>query len=172
MAVAMAAIVAPALADSFNVTNCVANGVSITSWPTNSAGTNGLNQLTGGPISVANQEWAGFWFQCLPVAGSNSTVTVSLVRSMAMNPPAVMFNTNGQMTQCDWETPSNGIAPLVLTIPISGTNAITWSTNLDRAQIGGANWVGIYAITNSGLGSSLSNVVIGLNKKIIPIRYP
>jgi hypothetical protein len=167
-------------ADNFNVTNCVASGVSLVSWPTNTLGTNGLPQLTGGAISVANQERAGFFFQCLPLTNTNTSVIVTLVRSAVGNPPAVAWGTNAwsgsslAMVQNDWESPSNGVTPIVLTIPVQGTNLFNWFTNLNDTLIGEANWIGVYSITNSnpGANSVLTNVFMGLNKKILPIRYP
>jgi hypothetical protein len=157
----------PVRADSFNVTNCLAAGVSVVGWPTNSASTNGLTQATGGPIGLANVERAGFFFQCQPLTNtSTSTLTVQLVRSCASNPPSV------SPTNCDWET-SPGIT-LSFTIP-PGTNPVCWFTNLDPYAVGFANWLGVYSLTNATTGTNVSyltNLVIGLNKKILPIRYP
>lgn len=188
-------LLAPSVqADSFNCTNFIPSGSPVTPqvlagyggiFPTNAAGT-----LTGGAISVANQEWAGFFFQAQGVCTNTANpigagnIYVSLTRSLASNPPGVTTGTNGAtgnttvLLASDWE--SSGVVngsvvfpnTILLTIPVSGTNAITWSTNLDRWTLGGAQWVGISGITNSCTNMFLTNVVIGLNKKIIPIRFP
>jgi hypothetical protein len=177
MAAAVLFIPMVSVAESFNMTNSLNAAVGCVSWPTNTPGTNGIGALTGGPISVENQEWAGFYFSCQSTTNTNTTVTLSLVRSVAASPPVVTFGTNGAMTRNDWESPSNAVplTPILLTFTVSGTNPFTWFTNLDRAQIGGARWVGIYAATNNQAainGSVLTNVEAGLYKKIIPIRYP
>ena len=168
----------PALADSFNCTNCIGPTNAITGWPTNAVSTNGLGQGTGGAISLVNQEWAGFYFQgYVPTnVGTAGNIVVTLLRSWASNPPGVSYGTNiftssNVLNTSDWETWSNTV-PFTLSIPINTTNYIAWHTNLDRWVLGGANWVGIGVITNSATNSFITNVVMGLNKKIIPIRYP
>ncbi len=168
----LALLALPARADSFNCTNIVNSAVSIVSWPTNTAGTNGLPQSTGGAISVKNQEWAGFFFEGYSTTANASTVVVTLVRGFGDQPGLSTFDSTGtNINGMQWES----ISAMTLSIPVAGaTGPVGWFTNLDRSFLGGCNWVGIYSITNSNRGATgaLTNVVMGLNKKIIPIRYP
>jgi hypothetical protein len=183
---------------SFNLTNVLAGSgfgqppVLITGWPTNQvSATTGLPQGTGGPINVKNYDWATFYFSaliCTNVGGGTPTtnnVQVSLIRSVAGNPPAVAYGSNplglgtgtgtGAITNLqasDWETYSNITPPLTLTIPISGTGAVTWLTNLNEYFIGPVSWVGVRSIQLDATNAFLTNVVCGLNTKIVPIRYP
>jgi hypothetical protein len=159
------------LADSFQVTNQLASAVAIVNWPTNSPSTNGNPTSTGGAISVANQEWAGFYFSGYSTTNTNSTVTVTLVKGWGSTPTLYTYDATGtNVNGINFET----VATITLAIPIVGSGVQGWSTNLDRTLIGPANWVGIYSVTNGNAGSNgnLTNVVMGLNKKIIPIRYP
>ena len=170
-----------ARADSFNITNCLYPTNYVAGWPTNAVGTNGLPQGTGTPINVMNQEWAGFYFQGFVATntGTAGNIIVTLIRSVTTGYPAVTYTTNAltgntttNLNSGDWETTTNGLAPITLTIPVIGTNFFMWFTNLDRYQIGGANFIGVYSITNSATNCFITNAVMGLNKKIIPIRYP
>jgi len=164
-------------AESFNITNTILPGAAITGWPTNSVGANGLGAGVGGAISVNNQEWAGFWFTGYVVTNTG-TINVTLLRSCAPNPPQVVYGTNSWsgtnlvLVQSDWETYSNSLPPLTLSIPINTTNQVMWFTNLDRWAIGGATWVGIGVITNNSAGCLVTNAAMGLNKKILPVRFP
>jgi len=179
-----------AFADSFNTTNTLncastasaAQGV-ITGWPTNTAATNGIGTGTGTALSLANCDFATFWWKGDVFDITNGTitagaVTVQLIRSAGPNPPAVTYGTNlfsGNTTNLlttDWETWSNSAPPLTLTIPINTTNHVTWITNLTSSWIGGASWVGVASITNSGVTYFVTNMDLGLSHKILPIRYP
>jgi hypothetical protein len=81
----------------------------------------------------------------------------------------VTVGTNGQITGCDWETTPQ----MSFAITFAGTNWVNWCTNLDPYGIGFAQWIGVYALSNSQVaGSYITNFSVGLNKKIIPIRYP
>jgi hypothetical protein len=166
-----------ARADSFNITNTLLPGAAITGWPTNSEGANGMGVGVGNAIEVNNQEWAGFWFTGYVVTNTG-TINVTLLRSYTQNPPQVVYGTNvwsgtnNVLIQSDWETYSNTLPPIQLSIPINTTNQVTWFTNLDRWVLGGATWVGIGVITNNSTGCLVTNAAMGLNKKIIPIRFP
>lgn len=167
----MAGLALSARGDSFNATNVLNGYTALQSWPTNTAGTNGLNRLTGGPIFVGNQAQAGFYFTATPMVGitNSSTETVTLIRSYNAGPPVITTDTNGWTTRNDWE----GTAALSITFTIPNqTNAWTFMTNLPETFVYGANWVGLYISTNNLNGGVFTNVDYGIVKKIIPIRYP
>lgn len=154
-------------ADSFNVTNIVASGVALTGPATNVAGVR-----NGTPISVANNDFAGFYFKGYSSTNTNSTVTVSLVRGW---PPSVStwYEYDSTGTNVDgvyWE----GSASKTLSISITGSGVQSWFTNLEPEYVRGASAIAILTVTNSnaGVGSIITNADFGLNKKIIPIRYP
>lgn len=150
--------------DSFGVTNWISHQTDLVSGPTNPVGTR-----VGGAISVKNQEGAGFFFSGYSTTATNSTLTVKLIRGWG--------DTSAKQDGADsiqWETGTpHGL--LTFAIPIVSSGLQGWTTNLGPEVIRGANWIGIYSITNSagtGDGNILTNVVMGVNKKIIPIRYP
>ncbi|MEI7730178.1 MAG: hypothetical protein WCO56_11440 [Verrucomicrobiota bacterium] len=157
--------VTPAKAAEFNLTNTVAGGDTIYAWPTNVAGTNGLNMQTGGAINLANYDAAGFYFSGYSTTNTNSTVTITLVRSASQNPPTVTSTYNA------FET---GTPVISIAVSIVGNGAQTYFTNLPSAFLQGAQWIGIRSCTNSNAGANgnLTNVLCGLSPKIIPIRYP
>lgn len=168
---------------SFNITNCLAQGVSVVGWPTNTvSATTGLPMGTGGALGIPNDDLVGFWFSCLSVTNTNGcNVVFTLMRSPVDNPPGVTYGTNifslnvTNLQASDWETPTWGTGPILITVPISNlTNApFNWYTNLPAWQVSKAKWLGIYAVTNSTTASCfLTNVSVGLSKKILPIRYP
>jgi hypothetical protein len=182
---ALACLVPSARADAryFNCTNCLSSNNVVFGYPTNVVTTNGVGQGTGGALSLANVNSAAFFFQGFVLTnglGSDTSLHVWLVRSWAGNPPGVQYGSNA-LTTCvgtsllytDWETWSNSSA-LALTIPVNytKTNWITWGTNLDNNWLGGANWLGIACISNAATFSFMTNVQMGVNEKIIPIRYP
>ena len=163
-------------------------------FPTNQPATNGIGTLTGGAIGLANQNFATFYFQAQGVLTNQSQMAVGLSNILIQlvrapfdpSVPGVNVGTNiwtsGQtnVLQSDWETagvtsaglpifPTNN---LLISIPVSGTNAITFSTNLNDWVLGGAQWIGVGWITNYCTNLMFTNVTMGLNKKIIPIRYP
>lgn len=158
----------PAQADSFYVTNYLSSTTGISSYPTNYAGTNGIPVATGLPVSLANYDSAGLYFKALSLTTNTTTVTVQLVRSQADNHPQITIATNGQTTAMEWETAS--LISLPITLPANSTNAFYWGTNLNSDLIKGWNWIGVYSLTNT-LGN-LTNVEIGINKKIMPVRFP
>ena len=156
---------------SFQATNNIAAGVACVGYATNAVGTNGCGLATGTAVSVENYEQAGFYLTALPVGMTNtSTLTLILLRSWAAYPPRTCADTNGWTTNTDWESPSGGIV-LTVSIP-SQTNVFAWYTNLPTWQVGAARWLGLYAVTNSLPGSSLTNFNAGLARKLVPIRFP
>jgi len=167
----------PGRADNFNITNTLAPG-TVSGFPTNVVAAGGVGQGTGGPIGMQNNGLAGFWFTGLPVLtnGGAASVTITLLRSQAVAPPQVTYGTNAWsnngtvLLASDWETFSNQPVPLVLTIPVTGTNAINWQTNLPEMLVYGANWLGVGSVTVAG--ATLTNCACGLAKKIIPTRWP
>jgi len=158
--------------EAFGCTNSINSAVNLTSWPTNSMTTNSasnyVGQLTGGYLNVSDQSQAGFYFYCQSLTNTNTTVTFTLIRSAVQGPPGVYQDTNGNITNIDWET----TATLTFSIPIVGTNPVYFITNLGESFIYPARYVGIYSITNSGNGSVLTNTSAGLIKKVIPTRWP
>ena len=188
--VGLTAVEATVMADSFNPTNflnCAATASAtqgaISGWPTNTPATNGIGTGTGGALSLANCDFATFWWQGDVYDITNGsitagTVTVQLIRSAAANLPAVTYGTNAysgnttNLLTCEWETWSNSVPPLTLAIPINTTNHITWTTNLTTTWIGGATWIGVASITNSGVTYFVTNMNMGVTHKILPMRYP
>lgn len=165
-------------ADSFNPTNVLNSGDTVVSWPTNVAGTNGIGALTGGAIDLRNNEWAGFYFSGLSTTNTNTTVTAVLIGSSSSSQPLVTFNTNGVMTRNDWDTSTNAMLTLSatsgrgdLTAP---TNWWRWTTNIPPEWARRYNWAGLWSLTNNNANgqAGMTNFDAGLNKKIIPIRYP
>jgi hypothetical protein len=164
--------------DSFNITNTLYGAVNITGYPTNSTtlftnsvSTNQVGQSTGGPINVQNYEFVGFTFKGFFTSTNAGTLTFSFVGANPANSgPTVLVNTNGVITQQDWETTS----PFSVWIPIPiGTNvAVTFTTNLDVTLIRPRLFLGIYNITNStGPACVGTNCWAGLSKKIIPHSF-
>lgn len=134
--------------ESFNITNVLVGGTPLQGFPTNTVATNGIGQATGGAVSTANYEQAGFYFTGLPILtnGGSDSVTFTLVRAWSANPPGVTYGTNNWsannpvLLASDWETYTNATPPIVLTVPVNGTNAIAWYTNLLSFQIGRSGW--------------------------------
>lgn len=156
---------------SFGATNYIAANTTITSMPTNSPGTNGLNRQTGGWVSVENNERSSFVFFSEPVA-SNTTnnITFALVRAYR-NPVTLSSNSvagNGTFAAfAGCET----LPSLTFTVAQNGTNATTWATNLDSYTQGGVAAVGIYSMADGYSSTALTNFDAGLSKKIVPIVY-
>jgi hypothetical protein len=177
-ALALSLLPQPAKADSFNTTNVIASGGVGGTWPTNSLNTNGLGMKQGSWIDVRNVTQAGFYFTGTPIINATGiVVTVNLVRSWAQIPSLTIDPTNGLASLAtnwiygnSWEHPNNGIT-FSFAIPTQ-TNAFSFFTNLGEGYIYGANAVGLYGITNNGTSSVLTNVDVGLVKKIPPLRWP
>ncbi len=165
-------------AETFNTTNVLSNTNQVQMWPTNTPG-----QGTGTPISILNQDRVGFYFGAYVATNGNqysSNVIVTILHGWGSSPPqsALRYGTNllsnntTNLAYMEWESPSNSTA-MTLTIPIPVmTNYFAWFTNLEPPFVAGANWLGIYSLTPMGSNVFMTNVVMGLNKKIIPIRYP
>ena len=168
----MVAGVVSAMADSFNCTNTLNQADTNLSWPTNSIGTNGLPRLTGGPV---NLQWAtenaGFSYCGYATGTSNGNLIFYLVRSWWDNTPTVSALTTNMPPLNAWEqTPS-----IILTVPISA-GIVSWGTNLSKEVLGGANWIGIYAVTNTISTLSVTNLAntvgqgANLNIKVNGVR--
>ena len=157
LSVALAAAVPAALADSFNMTNSLANGVAFSGPPTNSVGTNGICLSVGGAVNVANVENAAFTFYGQGSAAGSGNVTFTLVRARTASPPATT----------DWETSG----AITLSAPMNGTAAVVWCTNLPSTYMGGFSWVGIGSITNNNTGT-VTNSAAYVDKRIHAIRWP
>ena len=160
---------------SFNTTNVISAGTSVTSWPTNTSSTNGGGFFTGGPLYLGYVDHYGISVQGLNVSTNSSATNVigiGYVLSMATGTPQLTLGTNiwtanaTNIIQNDWQNQTNWI---VLTIPqpLTATNWINVGTNIVTTAIGGdANWIGIVAITNSGFnGGFLTNFGVYLNTK-------
>lgn len=161
-----------AQAESFNCTNVLNQTDTDLSWPTNSIGTNGLPRLTGGPISL---QWAtdnaGFSYKGYATGSATGNLIFYLVRSWADNPPTVSPLTTNLPPLNLWES-SPGIT---LTVPIAA-GIVSWGTNLSKELLGGANWIGIYAVTNTISTLSVTNLAntvdqgANLNIKVNGVR--
>lgn len=167
----LAGLALPAIAGvSFNTTNIIAANTTITSYPTNGlAATLTTNVfasvtnigypgiLTGGKIGIQNYKEASISVQ--GVAGGNTVIGVTLVRSCAESPVITSIEN-------DWDT----ILQPQFNVTVTGTSPFNWQTNLDMYSLAGANWIGVYTVTNGA--NAVSNLTVSLNGKIIPIRYP
>src|ERR1017187_8797054 len=173
--------------ESFNMTNVINQGVNITSWPTNAVGTNlvitgystngsGINtngyypsQQTGHALSLRNYDSVGFVFHGLIVATNSGNIIFKLVRAATSNPPQVLATNTGYPSVVfnDYDTSQTWS----LSVPYAtGTNYVTWTTNLEHYLIGNASHLGIYSVTNSGAAGQAycTNAYAGLLKKIMP----
>ena len=146
----------------FNTTNYIAASTTITSWPTNTIGTNSQPVLTGGVIGLQNQRHVMLVMQGIPLVTNATTLSVTLVRSGADGPPQVSAARN------DFDTVNQPAFSFTVQNSLS---PFCFTTNLDEYTVGDANYIGVYSIT-PGTGSGVTNLVVGLSKKIIPIRYP
>ena len=190
----LAASALPATAfQSFNVTNVIGSAVSITSWPTNSVTTNYLSNssfgtvtngttittngyylglLTGNGIDVNNYDHVGFVFQGLTTSSNAAIISFALVRGYGAGNGTQPVMT-GNYGLSGWETTPSAI----INVPVAaGTNVqTTWSTNLEVYYTMPADQIGVYSVTNNlslAGGGWVSNLVAGLHKKIVPIKYP
>lgn len=162
--------------ESFNVTNQLAGGTAVIGMPTNSvltvtnsSSTNQVGAATGKQIEVRNYTFVGFRCTFLSTSTNTGNLNFQVIRAITDNPPVVQVNTNtGSLTNTDWETTPT----LVLSVPIPiGTNVfINWQTNLDESFTKPAAYEGIYSISNTiGPAGSVSNLMAGLGKKVIPV---
>lgn len=173
---------------AFQTTNFLGNSTTvntnITSWPTNSPGTNGLGVLTGKGVAVGNQERYEIVFQGYLTNAAAAIVGFQYVTAVAQTyggggPTIGYGNTNlypgtttNVFTQNDWSYyPS---AMINIAIPAL-TNWFNWQTNVSVDTLGGdGGWIGIYTITNNiGSGSWITNAngssgLFYVYKKLIP----
>ncbi|MGO9203299.1 MAG: hypothetical protein ACLQM8_22490 [Limisphaerales bacterium] len=172
-----------AQADSFNITNVLAQsstaGPNLVGWPTNTPTSAGVGQNTGGVISMANDKEGLFWFSCLSLTNTNTcTWTIQAVRSISSPAQAVVLTntvyggTVYTLQQDTFETTPQ--ITLTFTMPPLTNQMFLWCTNLSSTYLGECAGLGIYSITNWTTGgySFFTNCQAGLNKKIVPIRYP
>lgn len=180
-------------ASSFNITNCLAgvNG-SITSWPTNTTGTNGIGILTGGPVNVSDADGVVLTLKGYnQIQGTtNAAVGVFFLTSTAAagaglgGGPQVTYGTNvysvggTNISVNDWSTTGFWV---VFSVP--GTNSTTIPTlaanggvNVQqdlRSQtniVWGVNWLGVGQITNNfGTGQLMTNVTLSANIQVSPV---
>jgi hypothetical protein len=172
-----------AQADSFNITNVLAQsstaGPNLVGWPTNTPTSAGVGQNTGGVISMPNDKESLFWFSCLSLTNTNTcTWTIQAVRSISSPAQAVVLTntvyggTVYTLQQDTFETTPQ--ITLTFTMPPLTNQMFLWCTNLSSTYLGECAGLGIYSITNWTTGgySFFTNCQAGLNKKIVPIRYP
>ena len=167
---------------NLNITNFIQNGQSITSYPTNSAATNGNPAATGTAAYVVNYDHLGFDFQgqVLNTTSSNAynaLVGIIIVTSMSGNQPKVSTSTNSYYTtavptQNDFATVGPGVLTFVVPIPLTATstNWVNFQTNFPNTSVlAEANYVGVYQITNNlPTGITITNAVAHINPKIKP----
>jgi hypothetical protein len=163
-------------AESFpSLTNNMTSTASVVGWPTNSTGTNGLGFLTGSWIDVRNVNQADLWVQWTSVTNSsNFPWVITFTRSWADSPPVVSTDTNGVPNMTTFEMlPMFSITTTTNLGFVQTNNVQTWRTNLNESFLSGANYIGIYTITNlSAFANYYTNVQVGISKKILPIRFP
>lgn len=165
---------------NFNITNLlIGTTSSITSWPTNQVGTNGVGYQTGGPVNIANFDNLGLNFQGLLVSTNGTNIVGFTVDfSCANNTPAIVLGTNVYSSgntvtnQNDWVTASNNTMQVIFTFG-SATNGqwVNGYTNLSSSQLpAGATFLGITAITNnfSVAGNFITNASLTGNTKLLP----
>jgi hypothetical protein len=151
---------ANAQSENFNTTNVVNNATSLANLPTNSVGTNGIGQNTGGAINVKNYPELGVLITGQVAGASNGTVVLNLVRSGKDSPPAVA---------ADWETSSS----MSLSASTDASGRLYWITNLPSHWVRPATWIGCSLVTNTSPGtSSITNFAVKPVKKIIPVTWP
>lgn len=159
LALFVALLLPRARGDSFNVTNNLLGIKSYTSYPTNPVG-----ERTGQPIDVKNQESAAFFMSCYSDALTNCPFRVQLVRGFGTTPTFWNSTSQDSATGVYWETSPSKTIDFTVTPGVFG-----YVTNLEAEWLKPANYVGLYLITNN---TTITNLNIGVNKKIIPIRYP
>ena len=166
----------------FQITNCLEGTNAITSFPTNSAGTNGMFQQTGRQIYIGNVRDFGLNLQGFLLntnSANTSFVTFMICWSMAGGPPQVSYGTNvytGNVTNLltsDWSA-TNNLFQLTVPLPPAYTNWFNWQTNITANGILGnlvqnANWIGVYQISNNvPVGDVFTNTALGVLTKLIP----
>lgn len=152
-----------ARSQSFQITNRLTTGIVIgRTIPVNPAG---IEQ--GSSVEVKNNEWVGIYFTGHSGV-TNTTVDVSFVRGYGDSPAPYIYDagTTNIIGQT-WESAS----VMTWRATIATTGAFGAFTNLPADWVRGANYIGILTITNNA-GSTLSNTVMGVTKKIIPTRWP
>ena len=164
----------------FNITNYLTSGYSVTSWPTNSAGTNGIPQQTGTAVPVFNQEHFGLCFQGFAFTSNNFTVGMDIRTAMSSGgyggKPIVSYGTNVYSTnatvllQTDWSTTPNWVTFTVPAITNGWFNLQTnYSIQSSQPPYSDANFIGVYSITCSVQASMwLTNTDLYVNGKLIP----
>lgn len=162
MALVTAVLCATARAgESLNATNQLAQSVAYVSYPTNSVGTNGYALTTGGTVEVRNYNRIGVSVTIQANAANTGNTLVQLIRSNKSSKPS---------SGADFE--SSPPPQLLFTIANNGTTLVKWYTNIDETILGPAtSYIGAYYATNTGAGL-ITNFVVEIEKKIIPIRYP
>jgi len=168
---------ASGLPSNLNITNCLAGTNVITSYPTNSAGTNGIPQQTGRAVYLGNVRSFEFGVQGFLVnTGAATTVSMTLIPAYSGSQPQVTMGTNllsvnvVTILQNDFLDPAQAYT-VVIPIPATSTNWYNWSTNMDVAasRFGNANWVGVYSISNNiPTSGQWTNVAAYVNTKLIP----
>ena len=164
----------------FNITNYISSGYSVTSWPTNSAGTNGIPQQTGKPVPIYNAEHIGMSFQGFAFTSNNFTVGFDVRTAMSSGGyggvPIVSYGTNTLSTnatvllQTDWSTTPNWVTFTVPAITNGWFNLQTnWTIQQSQPPYSDANYVGVYSITSTVAASMfLTNTTLSINAKLLP----
>ena len=146
------------------VTNSILFATAITGQPTNAVGTNGIFYGVGYGVAVPNADKATLSVTAQSTTTNAGNLVIHLVRSEFVNPP-------GYTTNAQWFETSDP-ANLQFTIPLNGTNFVTYQTNLDFYQLGYTCWIGCSLLTNTQAAGIVTNHTISLGTKIVPIRYP
>jgi hypothetical protein len=152
--------------DSFGVTNYIASAVDLRS----TVPTNASDFKTGGAVSVLNQREAGVYLTATNPTANASTVWLFFKRGFGPTSAAYRQNGSGVNNTLYWESD----ASLQIDVPVAAGAMVGWSTNLSADYLAGANYLAIARITNSNAGANglITNVQVGVIKKIIPIRFP
>lgn len=183
---------------SLYVTNYMVASQNVVGFPTNqqvavtnaaTGGSNYVGSATGLPVYIGNYEHIGFNIQGTYVGTNISAGAIgfTLTSSMAGATPGVTVGTNNlsagvtEINATDWATPwanSIGLMSFTLPTPIApsanvATNIwINWSTNWFMGSgiiFPDANWIGVYQLSNNmPTGCYLTNVVVTINRKLIP----
>lgn len=154
---------------SFQLTNILATATDITSYPTNSSGTNGAGFLTGNAIDVRDY---GSGEVGIFVTFTNSIGGVTNIGNSSSNYLQLTLTrasaAGGTPLNTEFETsPTNSFK-----IPVNGTTRVNAFIPLDRNWLGPATHVGIYIGTNTCSSGALGSLAAYLTKKASVVRGP
>jgi hypothetical protein len=150
---------------SFDVTNNLSSGINyVANYPTNA---NFIG--TGTPVDLRSYNTSGFYFYGAVSNNAAAIVGVDLVRS-GITKGAV---TNQFVGGYVFEVTPPAVWHISIPIPATTNANFVWYTNLSNDFCGPAVRVGVFNLTNSlAAGQVITNLDVGVVKKIMPLAYP